>query len=402
VSQSRSGFASRSRGLDLILAVVLATVSIAVVLGLFELALRLAGYRAIYEMYSKPSIFWIYDPLLGWSHQPGASGEYVGPRPWPVEFKARVDINSLGLRGPEIEPLPPGGRRIMILGDSMVAGFEVSFEKSFTALLEKQLSQSLGTSVQVVNAGVRGYGTDQSYLYYRERGRQLHPEFVVFFYSGNDPVDNTTLHEMRRPFGKPAFTMDPGGSLKLVGSPVPQYPMCSEYRVTSRFELERLDSALSRGVCDAEMTLFDHSALFSFATLLVPWNDFLLRRLYYVGNPHLSFDPNGARQDGSDEYSYRLTRALLLQTGHEVAQDGAGYMVIGERQQLDGLGAQRLRSAGVEVVDLEPIEGASRQEIRFRRDGHYNEVGHKRLAQFLAPLLQRRLEARSQSGTAAR
>src|SRR6185503_13206306 len=76
--------------------------SVAIVLAVFEVGLRLTGHVAIYEMYSKPSLFWRYDQLLGWSHEPGASGEFVGPRPWPVEFRGKVEINSLGLRGPEI------------------------------------------------------------------------------------------------------------------------------------------------------------------------------------------------------------------------------------------------------------------------------------------------------------
>ena len=73
---------------------LLAFVSIASVLAFFEIRLRLAGYRAIYEMYSKPSLFWRHDPLLGWSQEPGASGRYVGPRPWPIEFGATVSISS--------------------------------------------------------------------------------------------------------------------------------------------------------------------------------------------------------------------------------------------------------------------------------------------------------------------
>ena len=75
------------------------------VLVVAEVVLRLAGYRPLYDVYSKPELFWRHDPLVGWSLQPGATGTYVGPRPFPVEFRARVRINSLGLRGPEIGQL---------------------------------------------------------------------------------------------------------------------------------------------------------------------------------------------------------------------------------------------------------------------------------------------------------
>src|SRR5688572_19122022 len=95
------------------LTLFLPVISIAVVAAIFEIGLRLTGHVAIYEMYSKPSMFWRYDELLGWSHEPGARGEFVGPRPWPIEFRGKVAINSLGLRGPEIPVREPAERRIL-------------------------------------------------------------------------------------------------------------------------------------------------------------------------------------------------------------------------------------------------------------------------------------------------
>src|SRR5207249_1510326 len=109
-------------------------------------------------------------------------------------FRNQVRTNSLGLRGGELPPVPPGGLRVLVLGDSVVAGFEVDESKTFSAVLQDRLGAQLGVPVQVVNAGVRGYGTDQSYLYYRDQGRALHPDLVLFVASYNDREDNTTLH----------------------------------------------------------------------------------------------------------------------------------------------------------------------------------------------------------------
>lgn len=383
----------RRRSLELLLNLTLAVASIGLVLAVAEVGLRLAGYGAIYDMYSKPWIFWEHDPQLGWSQQPGAQREFVGPRPWPVEFRSHVSINSAGLRGPEVEALSPGGHRVLALGDSMVAGFEVPAEARFTALLEQHLSTGTTAPVQVINAGVRGYGTDQSLLYYRTRGRQLKPDLVVFFYSGNDLVDNTTLHEMRRPFGKPAFVLDAEGSLSLVGSPVPDYPACSEYRLTPTFEVARVDKPLGDALCRAEMLAFDHSALFSFLTQLVPWDEGFLGWLYYVGNPHLDLARGGRSADASNAYDHRLTRALVAQLAREAREDRAGFLVIGRKDELEELGRNALEAEGVELVSLEPIEGATHQEIRFRHDQHFNTIGHQRLAKFLEPLVRDQLEA---------
>ena len=78
--------------------------------------LWLAGYRAIYEVYSKLSALWFHDLDLGRVHLPGSRGDFVGRvlgRSSP-----HVDPDQpLGRRGPEASPLPPGGKRVLVLGD---------------------------------------------------------------------------------------------------------------------------------------------------------------------------------------------------------------------------------------------------------------------------------------------
>ena len=355
-------------------------------LGFCEAALRLAGYRAIYEVYSKPSALWVHDPDLGWVHPPGSRGDFVGPRPWPIEFRTSISINSLGLRGPEVSPLPPGGKRVLVLGDSMVAAFEVPYEETFTALLQTSLTERLGAQVQVVNAGVRGYGTDQSYLYFRERGRALAPDLVVFFHSGNDLTDNVKLHEMRRPLGKPAFALQAGASLELLGHPVPSYPACSEVRIAPGDGAVRVDGSLSRVFCMAQMALFDHSALFSFVTLLVPWDQGVMLKLYRLGAP--------AKQAGADTpdaavaYETELTLALLDQLARAVEADGARFLMIGVGRQIAALGRERLAERRIAVHDLDPLDGATNVEVRWQHDGHYNPKGHRLVAEQLAPELE--------------
>jgi hypothetical protein len=85
----------------------------------------------------------------------------------------------------------------------------------------------------------------------------------------------------------------------------------------------------------------------------------------------------------------------------EARRDGAGFMVIGRTKQLEDLGSRQLEAQGIDVVSVESIEGASREETQFHHDSHYNEVGHERLARFLAPLVESRLDARTQAGGSA-
>lgn len=393
-------------------------------LGLLEVGFRLAGYEAIHDVYSKPEVFWRHDALLGWAHERRARGTYVGPRPFPVAFRAAVRINSLGLRGPEVADLPAGGRRLMVLGDSQVAGFEVADEKTYARLVEERLGTGLAAPVQVVNAGVRGYGTDQAYLYYRERGRALRPGVVVLHHSPNDPEDNVTLHRMRRPFGKPAFALRPDGSLRPVGRPVPEYPFCSEYRADARGGARRVDTARGRAFCWAQTRLADHSALFTFATMRLRRNPRLVRSLYDLGAtrggtartattapsgpapapaegpppaPDAEAAPapsgggeaaGGPRSPEAGEYRNRLTSTLILELAAAVEGDGARFVLLVDHGDLRSLDEQRFASEGVDVVHLDEALGPDPNAVRFPNDGHLNELGHRRVADLLASRLQ--------------
>ena len=87
MSEPRAQTAPRLARIALLAASLLLTAALA------EGVFRLAGYTPLHAIYSKPSLFWQHDDELGWSHQPGAEGRYVGPRPYPIEFEA---------------PIPPG------------------------------------------------------------------------------------------------------------------------------------------------------------------------------------------------------------------------------------------------------------------------------------------------------
>jgi lysophospholipase L1-like esterase len=357
-------------------------------LGLCELGLRLAGYRALYETYSKPSLFWRHDALLGWSHEPHAKGQYIGPRPWPVEFDALVEMNSLGLRGPEPGPKRTGELRVLFLGDSMVAGFEVEQQQTFVALLERELSGRIGRQVHTVNGGVRGYGTDQYLLYYTARGRELRPDVVVIFASGNDPADNMTLHETRRPFGKPALVPDGRGGLRTIGSPVPRYGECEEVMLSNDFQLVRTAGLFFRLLCRSQLALFDHSALFSFLTITIPWNGDMLRELYHLGNPHAE-----AQRSTVVEPRIAHTRAIMLELVDSVHRDGAGVVLTGGPADLDALDRETFRAAGAQVRDLGGVWYEPQELVRWKHDSHFNHEGHRRTVTILAPVIAHSLRA---------
>jgi hypothetical protein len=112
---------------------------------------------------------------------------------WSNEYMTRVDINSQGLREREIPyEKPPAVRRVVVLGDSFVEAQQVAAEAVFTRRLESLLNLSDDETVQVVNAGVTGFGTGQEYLLLEHEALRYQPDLIVLVaYLENDIGENS-------------------------------------------------------------------------------------------------------------------------------------------------------------------------------------------------------------------
>jgi hypothetical protein len=70
-------------------------------------------------------------------------------------------INSQGFRGAELAR-PGESMRVIVYGDSFIQGDFSRTEDTFTEQLRARLAGKMGSSVEVVNAGVIGYGPIRS------------------------------------------------------------------------------------------------------------------------------------------------------------------------------------------------------------------------------------------------
>jgi hypothetical protein len=191
---------------------------------LLGLALGTVGAFAIIPLFLKdpPSgsnaeDFWEYNAMLGWKNRASLEATFEAPA---LSVRTAIKINSRGLRDREFPfEKAPGVKRILLIGDSYPAGFEVAMENHLKTLLERLFSNA--TRVEVINAGVRGYGTDQSLLYLASEGIRYQPDAVIYFFTGNDPEDNIVYHRAHRKYGKGAYIPIAAGAA-LTGVPVPQ------------------------------------------------------------------------------------------------------------------------------------------------------------------------------------
>ena len=105
------------------------------------------------------------------------------------EFIEEAKINSFGLRDSEIKDRDLYENRIIIIGDSMTFGHGVTNEEAFPNQLENVFREH-HQNVDVINAGVNGYGTDQAYKLFTKRLLSLKPSMLIFTIYINDLSDN--------------------------------------------------------------------------------------------------------------------------------------------------------------------------------------------------------------------
>jgi hypothetical protein len=158
---------------------------------------------------------WTPHPLLGWWHLPNSGGVFHSDY---NEFETEVRINARGLRDREIGyDNPTGALRILSLADSFGEALQVELDDTYHKQLEQRLIDSLERPVEVLNAGVGGWGTDQEAIFYVAEGFRYEPEVVLLaFFIRNDAVNNYGPLEIARNGGsqqKEFFTLSPGGEL---------------------------------------------------------------------------------------------------------------------------------------------------------------------------------------------
>ncbi len=134
------------------------------------------------------------DPRLGYEPVPGVnwSGELEG-----VDrlYGFRGAGNNLGFRDVDHALAKPGGvLRIVVLGDSIAAGWGVErTEEMFPSTLERLLAER-GLRAEVINLGVVGYNTRQEVEMLKLHGLAYRPDLVLVAYCLNDSEAVTQSH----------------------------------------------------------------------------------------------------------------------------------------------------------------------------------------------------------------
>jgi lysophospholipase L1-like esterase len=120
-----------------------------------------------------------------------------------MDGKWRFNINNKGFRDDKNYSYgkPKGTLRVLVLGDSHTAGFEVDQDKTYANVLEKALRQQ-GISAEVLNTGISGFSTAEELAYLENEGLRYSPDVIIVGFFANDYSDNVRANLFRLVDGK--------------------------------------------------------------------------------------------------------------------------------------------------------------------------------------------------------
>jgi hypothetical protein len=152
-----------------------------------------------------------YDSLVGWIGLPDLSiRDNFGPG-----LTLTTNHDGLRIHRPIAAERAANERRVMCSGASFTFGSGVSDSDTFCARLEHEFP-----GVRTINVAQRGYGLDQSYLWYRRDGARFPHDVQMFAVNATD-FDRTALANLTG-YPKPTLAIK-DGALIAENVPVPQW-----------------------------------------------------------------------------------------------------------------------------------------------------------------------------------
>lgn len=362
------------------------------------------------------------DPVLGVRFIAGKSGVNQGEC-----YRVDISINSDGWRSPDASATNPEGcYRVLVLGDSFMAGLQVGDDETFARVLGHTLNrQELPQSVEVINFGVPSFGTDQEYLSLREYGAGFRPDLVLLaFYAQNDVLNNYAALERRgSEYPKPFFDVDNGELVEIPFSDPTPAVIALSRRVAAHFRIYPLvrNSLLRIPIA--------HQLLYKLGIVgIVP------RSEQVAGPPEATVlrwpdrwkkQTEVYRREYPSEWihAWSITEKILVKIRDEAELANAGFLLVGISDPVavlpESLRAGLLQEGGdnslnvdkptellrslarenqIDFLSLVPafrkVIGDSEEELEkyyLRCDGHWTPAGHRLAAELTAPSIAERI-----------
>jgi len=337
---------------------LLAGMSVLATLLFAEAALRILGIGAIrrgspwFAGGNHPRFLFQPDPASGYALRPGFRGKEIA---FSNEFKVPVAIDPQGVR----EQTHTAGPRpaVLTLGDSITFGEGVPADRTWSAVLERE------SGVRVYNGGVPGYSTCQMEGHARILIPRLHPDLVLVTFSPHWDRDRCAT-----PF------------LYMGG-----------YIVSERY-LERLH-LIGGNLYLGETRLPGLGAATAWAKHVSYLARLALPPLGDAARRLTRKKPVLLRPSPED---YEPTARALASIREQARQAGAGFLAVliesrGRDYEIDRANLERvLKPRGIPLLSLDDAQ-ADWPRLRYPRDQHWNEAGHRVVGTLLAGPVRARL-----------
>lgn len=332
------------------------------------------GGRFIFNRYPsgyKPERLILAQPAYGWLHRPHAKDYWYR---YSDGTKQIVAINSEGFSDEEFPvKKDPQVRRIAIIGDSVMLGWEVPKGDRFLEVLRRSFRHKK-KKIEFLNFSIRGYGPDQSLLILKDKVVPYSPDVIVYSFCVND------LEDIEQHQNKPFFVLE-GNRLLLKNSPVVKYR--EEWGVFHfRYPLQYL---------------IHHSWVYEFLYERI-W---ILREIQRrLEDAVILIFPYKSIGTMNPEIKWGLFRTILKEMAQTASRNGAAFVVLGNPSN-DSVRKQH----SPDLERLEQLKKLTRElnipyidvygEIQGRKDispgdlfrpidpWHYNVTGNKVLASIL-------------------
>ena len=308
-----------------------------------------------------------HDPILGWRLQRSFHGSSLSTNSWGFHDLERP------------QNAPPGETRVLVIGDSYVAGLGVDTRE----LLHMQLERLL--NVSVLQAAAPAWSTGQQLIWYQEEGKHLGARVVVLLVAPND-IRETYANAFHRLTPKNTLERNPPRS-------VPSSDRLAWWLLNHSTLANRLAS------------LWNANRTFEIVRATWPFT-------FLAGSRNVQ-DYDLFRVEPAKEIltAQRLLQAEVAQLGEEVKRAGAELLVAvipTEMERSHPLAndssfrpgrvgqwvSQMGKELGIRVVDLSAIALKENPDLFLQDDYHFSPAGHLWIASRLADSLRSTLRTK--------
>jgi lysophospholipase L1-like esterase len=371
-------------------------ITMALLLVVLEVVLRLAGYSNV--RISKR------DENRGTARMPRVQLVYTD------EGFSHVRFNGAGFRDDDwTQQKPSDTLRIAILGDSYVEALQVEEHERFSEVAERELNASGaagGRKVQVMSFGVSGYGTAQELMTLRHHVWQYSPDLVVLAITPANDIRNN-LKALELDDGRPyfhyvngelvldeSFRRSPGHNRR--GALYDLLLWATDHSTLADFTLRTVRSAASRASRRRQIEKAGVAGGFEDEAGLDVWvysepHDADQQEAWHVTEGIIRLMNEEVRKRGSRFLAVTLSSGRQVDPDLTVRQDFMRRLSVTDlfypERRLCALGER----AGFAVLALAPAlqtyaehNGVVLHGFSGSSSGHWNQVGHREVGRLLA------------------